>query len=275
MTRTATTAEVDIAPQPSRERQHGTAPSNGFVAESAAARRVLEEVEWLARLESSVLVTGERGAGKSTLARLVHQWGPRAAEPFVAVSCAALPRDVLDAELFGRSASMAGGGTLFLDDVEGLPLGLQERLLALLEDRNAPANARLIAATSEDLKALCARGRFREDLLFRLDVLRLHAPRLAERPEDILALAERALARAARPCRLTGAARRKLLAYPWPGNVRELEDALERAAALSADGMIDADDIDLDADHAAPTHAGRTMADIEKTIYNKLRRLRS
>jgi len=215
----------------------------------------------LAGALAPVLLLGESGAGKEVAARRLHAIGPRAAEPFVALNCAAIPRDLLESEVFGHergaftgaserrpgAAERAGRGTLLLDEVAELEPALQAKLLRLLEDRRflrvggakeLPLEARIIAATNADLAGRVAEGRFRGDLYYRLAVVELRVPPLRERPEDVPGLARAMLAEsarhAARPAlRLTEAAEAAMAAHPWPGNVRELRNRIERATLLA------------------------------------------
>ena len=203
-----------------------------------------------------VLVQGETGTGKTTIARWLHHRGPRGSGALVEMNCSAVPETLAESELFGhergaftdaRSARIglfeaANGGTLFLDELPTLSLGLQAKVLKALEDhrirrlggtREIPLDVRVIAATHRDLKQLVSAGQFREDLFHRLDLYRVQLPPLRERGEDILKIAELLVERLCRRHRLprkkiTAAGRTKLLAYPWPGNVRELAHELER-----------------------------------------------
>src|SRR6266699_2657576 len=210
---------------------------------------------------SPVLIQGETGTGKTTVARWLHRQGPRAAQPLVEVNCPALPETLAESELFGhergaftdaRTARMglfeaANGGTLFLDELPSLSLGLQAKVLMSIEDRKIrrlggtreiPVDARIVAATNRDLKQLVAEGKFREDLFHRLDLFRLCIPALRERGEDILKLAETLLARLHQRHRLprktiSEKGKQRLLSYAWPGNVRELAHELERALVFT------------------------------------------
>ncbi len=216
----------------------------------AADRRIQEQL-------SPVLIEGETGTGKTSIARWLHHHGPRADQPLVEVNCPALPDTLAESELFGhergaftdaRTARMglfeaANDGTLFLDELPSLSPALQAKVLKAIEDhrirrlggtREMPVDVRVIAATNRNLKELAAAGQFREDLYHRLDLYRIHIPPLRTRGEDILALAERLMDRLCRRHRLpvkpiSGAGRRRLTAYAWPGNVRELAHELERA----------------------------------------------
>jgi two-component system response regulator AtoC len=235
----------------------------GIVGRSAALRTVLDVARKVARYPSTVLVTGESGTGKELVARLVHRASPRAEAPFVAINCGAIPEALLESELFGHARGAftgatserrglfeeADGGTLFLDEIAELPAALQVKLLRALQEgevRRVGDNAartvdvRVVAATARDVEAEVAAGRFRADLFYRINVVRLHLPPLRERGEDIPVLARHFAARYAErfgaPARgLSRPALRHLVEYGWPGNVRELENVIERAVVL-ADG---------------------------------------
>jgi two-component system nitrogen regulation response regulator GlnG len=219
-----------------------------------------------------VLVTGETGTGKELVARALHRESPRAAKPFIALNTAAIPAELLESELFGHEAGaftgatrrhvgrfeQADGGTLFLDEIGDMPAPLQVRLLRVLAEGEffrvggrelIRVDVRVIAATHQPLERLVAEGRFRADLLHRLDVVRLQVPPLRERRDDIPRLAERFLALAAQrlgaaPKRLSPEAVARLRARDWPGNVRELENACWRLAALAPDDRVAAADVD-------------------------------
>jgi two-component system response regulator AtoC len=234
-----------------------------IVATSEAMIELLETMERAAAFKSTVLITGESGTGKEVLARAIHAQSPRRNDAFVAVNCGAIPEALLESELFGHAKGAftgadrtrrglfaeADGGTLFLDEVGELPTALQVKLLRVLQEEEVrpigdtkarAVDVRVIAATSRDLEAEVAEGRFREDLFYRLNVMRLEVPPLRERPRDIpllvdhfLAHFRKTLGRAVRT--LSDDALERLLAYRWPGNVRELENVIERAIIL-ADG---------------------------------------
>jgi transcriptional regulator with GAF, ATPase, and Fis domain len=235
-----------------------------IVGESAAVRKVLEQVDLVAPTDATVLVLGESGTGKELVARRVHERSRRAARPFITVKCAAVPRELFERELFGhvRSAfpgatsdrigrvQAADGGTLFLDEIGEIPVDLQARLLPVLEAhelervgeaRPRRVDVRVVAASNRDLAAAVAAGRFREDLYFRLSVFSIVVPPLRERPSDVAPLVEHFLrqscARLGRP-RLAIGSRdlRALERHPWPGNVRELAATVERAVLLATDG---------------------------------------
>jgi transcriptional regulator with PAS, ATPase and Fis domain len=243
-----------------------------FVGTSAASLEVKRKARRAAQVESPVLLLGETGTGKELLAHAIHGTSTRAAKPLVTVNVAAIPDTLLEVEFFGAAPGaytgadrkwrvgkfeLADGGTLFLDEIGDMPLPLQGKLLRVLQDKEfeplgsnriVRADVRIIAATSADLPALVAAGRFRADLFYRLNVLTIHAPPLRERLADIEALAYailEELATEARPGHaghavLQDDALRLLCAYPWPGNVRELRNTLERALMLSDSEHIDA-----------------------------------
>jgi len=242
----------------------------GLIAQSPAMQAVLDLVERVAPTDATVLIQGESGTGKEVIAKAVHHASPRAARPFVAVNCGAVPETLLESELFGyvRGAftgaaggkfglfEEAGGGTLFLDEIAEMPATLQVKLLRALQSgevrrlgatQAATIDVRVLAATNGDLATRISQGSFREDLFYRLNVIQVTLPPLRDRREDIPALAEHFLARAAaklgRTLRLSPAALERVLRYPWPGNVRELENAIERAAILSRSETVEPDDL--------------------------------
>ncbi|HAK97402.1 MAG TPA: sigma-54-dependent Fis family transcriptional regulator [Planctomycetes bacterium] len=234
----------------------------GFVAASPAMARVVREADMVAGTDATVLITGESGSGKEKIAALIHARSARAAGPFVAVNCAAIPRTLVESELFGHvkgaftgaDANRSGrfetatGGTLLLDEIGELPLDVQPKLLRVLEDGDYErvgesatrrADARIIACTNRDLEKEAAAGTFREDLFWRLNVFHVHVPPLRERPEDIPELIRLFLQRAGKEkARLSPPTQALLAAYSWPGNVRELANVIERAAILSAGAVI-------------------------------------
>ena len=254
-----------------------------LVGSTPAMRTLFRAIGRLAQAPLSVLVTGETGTGKELVARALHRESPRAHGPFVALNTAAIPSELLESELFGHEAGaftgatkrhlgrfeQANGGTLFLDEIGDMPLSLQTRLLRVLAQGEffrvggrelIRVDVRVIAATHQPLEQLVADGRFRADLLHRLDVVRLRLPPLRERREDVPQLAERFLAAAAArfdapPKRLGKAALARLLAHDWPGNVRELENLCWRLAALAPGDTIGAADLD-EAFADAPAPAG-------------------
>jgi NtrC-family two-component system response regulator AlgB len=234
-------------------------------------QRLMEVAKKSASSDATILMLGESGTGKSALARQIHLWSARAREPFVTVSCPSLSRDLLESELFGHmkgaftgavtttsgKVAAADRGTLFLDEIGELPLEIQPKLLRLLQEREYErvgeakirmANVRVIAATNRNLKDAVARGAFREDLLYRLDVITLQLPPLRERAGDILAIAENQLRQLAGHSGRTvkgfsDEARRVMERYAWPGNIRELRNVIERATILATGEQIETADL--------------------------------
>ncbi|MFA6899697.1 MAG: sigma-54 dependent transcriptional regulator [Desulfurivibrionaceae bacterium] len=245
------------------EGMHGL---DGMVAKSSAMLAFLKTAAKAARYDTTVLITGESGTGKELVARGIHRKSGRAGKPFLAINCGGMPESLLESELFGYVKGAftgaeknrngifqeADGGTLFLDEIGELPLDAQVKLLRVLQEREVrpvgglrttPVDVRVLAATSRDLEEEVKAGRFREDLFYRLNVIRLHVPPLRERLEDLPLLCIDLLNRIAiklgrEPCDLPPASLGILLRHHWPGNVRELENALERAAVLAEGNMI-------------------------------------
>lgn len=250
------------------------AAGEGPVAQEAASRQLLALAARVAQSDSTVLISGESGTGKEVLARYIHQQSPRAGKPFVAINCAAIPDNMLEATLFGHEKGaftgaiasqpgkfeLAEGGTLLLDEISEMPLALQAKLLRVLQEREVERvgarkpqalDIRVIATTNRDLAEEVRAGRFREDLFYRVSVFPLAWAPLRQRPADILPLAERLLASHAAKMRqpvptLTREARQCLLAHAWPGNVRELDNAIQRALILQQGGHIRPEDLCLD-----------------------------
>ncbi|KRW68080.1 Fis family transcriptional regulator [Pseudomonas sp. TTU2014-105ASC] len=250
-----------------------TAESEGPVACELSSQQLLSLAARVAQSDSTVLISGESGTGKEVLARYIHQQSSRVGKPFIAINCAAIPDNMLEATLFGHEkgaftgaiASQPGkfeqadGGTLLLDEISEMPLGLQAKLLRVLQEREVERvggrrpivlDIRVLATTNRDLAGEVAAGRFREDLFYRLSVFPLAWPPLRQRPADILPLAERLLASHARkmrqvPARLSAEAQRCLVQYGWPGNVRELDNAIQRALILQQGGLIQPGDLCL------------------------------
>jgi len=240
------------------ERAVGDRP---IVAASAVMIELLELVERTAAYKTTALLTGESGTGKEVLARAIHSQSPRRSEPFVAVNCGAIPEPLLESELFGHAKGAftganrarrglfaeADGGTLFLDEIAELPQTLQVKLLRVLqeeevqpvgESKPVEIDVRLIAATSRDLETMLDEGSFREDLFYRLNVMRLEIPALRERREDISLLCDHFLAHyresLGKPVRsIADDALDRMIHYDWPGNVRELQNVIERAVILA------------------------------------------
>lgn len=246
---------------------------------SPLMHEVVGRARQVATTDTPVLILGETGTGKERLARAIHRWSPRAAQPFVALNCAAIPAGLLESELFGHVKGaftgatrdrmgrfqMANGGTLLLDELGELPHELQAKLLRVLQesqfepvgsDRSIKVDVRIIGATQVDLERALAAGRFRADLYYRLNVFPLRLPALRERLEDLPALCEVLLAEQAgrtgrRSAGLTSEARKRLLGYLWPGNIRELANVLERGTIMAGDAAITPELLDVPAPDVA------------------------
>ena len=285
-------AETDAAAPPIVE----SAPTDGaLVGDTPAMQALFRAIGRLAQAPLGVLITGETGTGKELVARALHRESPRARRPFVALNTAAIPAELLESELFGHEAGaftgatkrhvgrfeQADGGTLFLDEIGDMPLPLQTRLLRVLAENEffrvggrelIRVDVRVIAATHQDLNALVADGRFRADLLHRLDVVRLQLPPLRERRGDIPKLAERFLRAAAAKFdagakRFSPTALQRLMAHDWPGNVRELENVCWRLAALApGDAIVPADLDGALASSAMPASTAATDVDWERAL---------
>jgi len=242
------------------------APANGvtLVGRSAAIQEVYKRIGLVAQSDAAVLLLGETGTGKEVVARAIHEHGRRKGRPFIALNGGALPDTLVESELFGYARGAftgadstkpgrfeaADGGTLFLDEVGELPLAAQVKLLRFFDTRTIERlgsvhpialDVRILAATNRDLQQAVATGQFRQDLYFRLAVIQIELPRLADRGDDILLLAGHFLAilsRGRAPAPVTPEAAEVLRAYPWPGNVRELRNAMEHAAVVASGGPI-------------------------------------
>ena len=245
-----------------------SADSHGLFGRSAAMAEVRGLISQVGPTDATVLVTGESGTGKELVARALHESSLRAAGPFVAVNCAALPESLIESELFGHERGsftgaearrkgrfeLAAGGTLFFDEIGELGLGVQAKLLRVIQERHfervgggesIKADVRIVAATNRELEKEVAEGRFREDLFWRLNVFPIRMPPLRERGGDVVLIADHFAeaigARLGKPIlRISTPALDLLTSYHWPGNVRELENAIERAVVLSSDGVIHA-----------------------------------
>ncbi|PAU64932.1 sigma-54-dependent Fis family transcriptional regulator [Pseudomonas sp. PIC25] len=235
-------------------------PSDTLNSNSPAMMAVLETARQVAVTDANILILGESGSGKGELARAIHGWSRRAKKAFMTINCPSLSAELMESELFGHSrgaftgatestlgrVNQADGGTLFLDEIGDFPLTLQPKLLRFIQDKEYErvgdpvtrrADVRILAATNRNLEEMVSQGRFREDLLYRLNVITLNLPPLRERPEDIVALAERFLAyfvkTYSRPARgFSEQALDALGSYRWPGNVRELRNVIERACII-------------------------------------------
>ncbi|HEY3500133.1 MAG TPA: sigma-54 dependent transcriptional regulator [Polyangiaceae bacterium] len=265
---------------------------HGLIGSSTVMRGLREQIGRAALVDANVLITGESGTGKELVARAIHQGGPRAAGPFVAVSCAAVPHEILEAELFGHTRGaftgaaqsrvglfqQASGGTLFLDEIGDMPLDLQPKLLRALQERSVrplgasreiTADVRILSATNRDLGTAVRAGSFREDLLFRLKVLHLELPPLRVRERDVIELAQHFLGEASRVGRayqLSREAETPLLSYRWPGNVRELENCMSAAMALAPEGQIGFDELPtrVRSQRATPSTPSEPPASLEE-----------
>jgi two-component system response regulator AtoC len=260
-----------------------------MIGESRAAKQMLEEIRRVAPYKTSVLITGESGTGKELVARTIHELSPRHNHPWVAINCSAIPRDLMESELFGYvkgaftgaaqnrlgRLEQAQGGTLFLDEIGDLDMSLQSKLLRVLQEREFSAvgsdqvryvDVRFIAATNHDLKDLVREGKFREDLLYRLDVYSIIVPPLRNRREDIPQLAETFLRELVaetdkKVTNFTSAALGILERYGWPGNIRELRNTVERSLLSCQGQTIDVEDLPsaIMAD-SGPTSGGARFA---------------
>jgi len=258
-------------------------PGPRLIGSSNAMQQLREIIARVARSQAPVHIFGESGTGKELVARLIHESGPRAEGPFVAVNCGAIPTELMESELFGHKrgsftgavadkkglVQSAEGGTLFLDEVADLPLHMQVKLLRVVqektvrpigESREEIVDVRILSATHKNLAQLVAEGRFREDLFYRINVIEMRVPSLRERPEDISELAETILRRLGRrmridPPALSPDAMQALEAYAFPGNVRELENVLERALTLCTGGVITAEHIKVRATVRPPVES--------------------
>jgi two-component system response regulator AtoC len=253
-----------------RTLRNGGAPAalSAFVGHSPAMQDTYKRIGRVANSDATVLVCGESGTGKELVANAIHEYGPRASKPLVKVNCAAIPEPLLEAELFGHEKGAftnanarrigrfeeARGGTLFLDEIAELTLPLQAKLLRAVQEhtidrlgsnQRIAVDFRLIAATAVDLDRAVAEGRFREDLFYRLNVVKLELPPLRERREDIPLLVQRFLSRSARPISIRQDALDRIQSHDWPGNVRELENVIARAVALAPGGVITAEAIEF------------------------------
>jgi two-component system, response regulator FlrC len=283
-----------------------------MIAEDASMKLVIAMADQIATSDASILITGESGVGKEVVARYVHKKSRRKDAPFIAVNCAAIPENLLESELFGHEKGAftgavarrigkfeeADGGTLLLDEISEMDLRLQSKLLRALQERvidrvgggkPVPVNIRILATSNRDLMSCVRNGEFREDLLYRLNVVNLRIPPLRERKDDLAALARffidkyaRANDRPAR--RLSDEAMKQVLAHVWPGNVRELENAMHRAALLAKGEEIgpdairapdgapvgrsrDATGVAIEAAQAAARElVGRTVAEVEQNL---------
>jgi two-component system response regulator PilR (NtrC family) len=291
-----------------RVKAAGQAGDSQLLGDSPRMEELREMIDKVSRSQAPVHISGESGTGKELVARLIHDSGPRADGPFVAVNCGAIPAELMESEFFGhRKGSFTGAindkaglfqcaenGTLFLDEIADLPLAMQVKLLRVIQEKRVrPVGAskeglvdvRILSATHRNLAQMVASDDFREDLFYRINVIELHVPALRERGDDVLLLTESILSRLKASAVLDDSARAVLLSYAFPGNVRELENMLERAVTLCSSGKISADDLHrrqtAEADTAAVPSSGKLgdqvediqrqaiVEALEKTRYNK------
>ena len=275
-----------------RDRLDPAAAAGGIVTRSGRMEEVLRLVDRVAPTDSAVLVLGESGTGKELVARAVHDRSPRASQAFVPIHCGALPREVLESELFGHEKGaftgaaatkpglieLADGGTLFLDEIGEMEPDSQVKLLRVLETRTffrvggtrpRSVDMRVVAATNRDLPDAIRAGQFRQDLYYRINTIAVTLPPLRERPEDVALLAEHFLEQNAvyGRKRLSDAARARLQAYAWPGNVRELQHAIQRAVILASGDAIEPGDLPAEVadDRRSPAApASGSLEDVER-----------
>ncbi len=285
------------------------AESRDFIAVDPAMKRVIALADQVAKSEASILITGESGAGKEVIAKYLHRNSRRADKPLISINCAAIPENLLESELFGHEKGAftgavarrigkfeeADGGAILLDEISEMDIRLQAKLLRVLQEREIDRvgggkpiriNIRVLATSNRDLREEVRKGRFREDLFFRLNVVTIAVPALRERPEDIVPLAEHFARKYAEvngvACRpLSEEARRAIRSAAWPGNVRELENAVHRAVLLSqgaeitrdairlSDGLAQGKGADLPAGEGGETLVGRTVAEVEQALILK------
>ncbi len=292
----AQAAEVDRL----RNQVRGTLVGGEIIGRSAAMQEIYKLIGRVVGNDATVLLTGESGTGKELVARAIHFKSPRWRQPFVAVNCSAIPTGLLESELFGHERGsftgaterragkfeLAGTGSIFLDEIGDLPLELQPKLLRVLQEREftrvgatdtLKLEARVIAASNQDLDLAVKERRFREDLYFRLGVILIHMPPLRERREDIPELTDYFVAKAtremgARASAVSAAAREKLAGWHWPGNVRELENCVLRAALLAAGNTIQSADIALGPSALAPraARAGDSDASFAELVAHRM-----
>jgi NtrC-family two-component system response regulator AlgB len=277
------------------------APEGRFSSDSPPMQRAIEMARQVAPTDAAVLLRGESGTGKTVLARAIHGWSRRAAKPFAVVSCPSLPAELLESELFGHARgaftgavrdnsgriTACEGGTLLLDEIGDLPVSLQPKLLRFLHEREyerlgdpatRKADVRVIAATNRDLEGEVAAGRFREDLLYRLNVIQILIPPLRERTQDLEMLAKHLLVFYGRAHNRSflgfteealGAMRR----YPWPGNLRELRNVIERASILCRADRIGPEYLPETFDRSEATPSIGSMVSLEKVEEEHIRRV--
>ncbi|MFO7962541.1 MAG: sigma-54 dependent transcriptional regulator [Desulfobacterales bacterium] len=272
----------------------GIFSEGGILTRNHRMQKILQTARQAADSEATILIGGESGTGKGLLAQLIHDWSPRSGKPFVTVDCAALHENLLESDLFGHvkgaftgairdkegKLALAGGGTIFLDEVAEIPVSVQGKLLRFLQNREYErigdprfhtVDVRIIAATNRDLEENVREGAFREDLYFRLNVLELFLPPLRERPEDIQLLAEHYLKRSTHLNEknirfISTESMQHLQRYPWPGNIRELINAIERAVVIARGSDLTLSDFSPNIAFFNPPveEAFKSLAEVEK-----------
>ncbi|MBL1261584.1 MAG: sigma-54-dependent Fis family transcriptional regulator [Thiotrichaceae bacterium] len=259
------------------------AESEDFIAQDKKSQALIQMASRVAKSDATVMITGDSGVGKEVLARYIHQHSRRSEKPFIAINCAAIPENMLEATLFGYEKGaftgayqaspgkfeQAQGGTLLLDEISEMDLGLQAKLLRVLQEREVERlggrkvislDVRVLATSNRRMMEEVAAQRFREDLFYRLNVFPLYLEPLCDRPADILPLVQRLMGNnrdlnGARPPELSTAAKNKLLSHSWPGNVRELDNIMQRALILKSGQTINVDDLQFETDNYANSRA--------------------
>lgn len=281
--------QTAVAEEVSIESEDSGKIESGILGHSPAMAVLKKTIIKLARSQAPVYIHGESGSGKELVANQIHIQGPRKKAPFIPVNCGAIPENLVESEFFGhKKGSFTGAmsdkeglfqaahhGTLFLDEVADLPLAMQVKLLRAIQERaikpvggleEIPVDVRILSATHKSLEHEVAAGRFRQDLYYRLNVIKLAVPALREREQDVLLLADYFLKKIAKrwempPIKLSAASRKSLVNYNFPGNVRELENILERASTLCDDNTITPDDLQLPQSMSAPSLLQDTFSD--------------
>ncbi|MDO4462874.1 MAG: sigma-54 dependent transcriptional regulator [Bacteroidia bacterium] len=296
-------AAYNATPQGERKSPKPSAKSDMYWGDSQQMSAIHNSMEKISPTDATVLITGENGTGKDVLAREIHTHSMRRQMPMVCVDAGAIPEGLFEGELFGYvkgaftdahtdhmgKFEQANGGTLFLDEIGNIPLHLQAKLLRVLQDRTVnrvgsersiPIDIRLICATNADLEKKVEEGLFREDLFYRINTMHLHLPSLAERPNDIVPLAERFLSQYAEKyrrqvSRISDVAKQVLMAHPWNGNIRELQNVIEKGVILSDGDTLKASDLSLHVSSrsSSPVPTSQTLEEAEeKTIRQTMAR---
>lgn len=260
----------------------------GIVGKSAAMQEVFKRIGQVAPTDATVLITGESGTGKELVARAIYHHSARVDKPFLAINCAAIPETLLESELFGHEKGaftgagerrigkfeQCDGGTIFLDEIGDMPLATQTKILRVLQNgefqrvggnQTIRVNVRVLAATNKNPEQLIAAKKFREDLYYRLNVMRIHLPPLRERPEDISVLVEYFLQKAGRRA-IAPEALAALQRYPWPGNVRELENAIQRALVVARSDRVRLEDLPVEVREGRPSLPPPAAETVAQTV---------